>query len=326
MVDPLVDVMALARVSGAVAAPVWASDPWGLYLAPSTTASLHAVAAGVCWLRMPGRPPRQLLAGDVVLLPTGAGHILAGDSDGPVEPFDRVAKDRALARCDILTLGTGPIATRFLCATYSADPHVAHPLLALLPEVLYLAGDPASDSPVMTTLRLITMELRDQGPGTGAILDRLIEVLLIHVVRGWLAQAPQRQSPSWLLALRDPVAGAAVAALHEAPQRPWTVASLAAEVGVSRATLARRFTERVGVAPLEYLTSWRMELAAARLRGGDAPVAAVARQVGYGSEFAFSRAFARARGVPPGRYRRQHRDRDGLPADRRQGGGAGQAQ
>ena len=92
--------------------------------------------------------------------------------------------------------------------------------------------------------------------------------------------------------------------LHERPEEPWTIARLAAEVHVSRATLARRFTELVGEPPLSYLTSWRMDVAARRLRDGDEPVEAIARAVGYRSEYAFNRAFRRHRGRPPGRYRR----------------------
>ena len=110
--------------------------------------------------------------------------------------------------------------------------------------------------------------------------------------------------PSWLRALRDPVLARVIAALHARPAEPWTVESLAREVHVSRATLARRFAEVVGEPPLTYLTHWRMHLAAQRLKYSTETVGAIAREVGYTSEYAFNRAFTRLRGQPPGRYRR----------------------
>ena len=130
----------------------------------------------------------------------------------------------------------------------------------------------------------------------------MIDLLLIHVVRTWSAAGDER--PSWLRALNDPVIAHVIAVLHDRPAEPWTIERLAAEVHLSRATLARRFAELVGEPPLAYLTRWRMDLAARRLRDTTDPVETIARSVGYTSEYAFNRAFSRHRGLPPGRYRR----------------------
>lgn len=180
-------------------------------------------------------------------------------------------------------------------------------MLSLLPAVVLVSGEEAPDaSPVSATLRLLRSELASAAAGRGTIIDRLIDVLFVHVVRAWVATQDGRAT-SWLGALRDPIVARALTAMHSAPATPWTIDSLAREVSLSRATLTRRFTTLVGEAPLSYLTRWRMDLAAGQLRDTDDAVSAIAHRVGYTSEFAFSRAFSRVRGQPPGRYRSEMR-------------------
>jgi transcriptional regulator GlxA family with amidase domain len=135
---------------------------------------------------------------------------------------------------------------------------------------------------------------------------RLIDLLFVQLVRAWISTTHDSEV-SWLRALHDPIVAEALALLHQQPERDWTVEALAAETHVSRAALNRRFTKLVGEPPASYLTRWRMDLAAKRLRATNDPVAAIANAVGYTSEYAFSRAFSRARGQPPGRYRNRAR-------------------
>jgi AraC-like DNA-binding protein len=203
--------------------------------------------------------------------------------------------------------------TRILCVSYHHDPAVTTPLLTLLPEVVHVpagTGGPALDD----TVRLLSAELAGSGLAKATVLDRLVDVLLIQLLRAWSAADRGASAVSWLHALRDPVVAAALAALHAAPARPWTIDALADEVAVSRATLARRFAALVGDTPAAYLTRWRMDLAARRLRDSDDPVNVVAHAVGYTSEYAFSRAFSRSRAMSPGRYRK--RSRTPLPGER----------
>jgi AraC-like DNA-binding protein len=150
---------------------------------------------------------------------------------------------------------------------------------------------------------LLAAELRRPGLGTDAAVPALLETVLIYLLRHWYDARPAAAT-GWAAALRDPVVGAALRALHEEPGRPWTVASLAAHAGRSRAPFAGRFTALVGRPPLGYLTWWRMTLAARLLRDTDATVAVIAHRVGYRSEFAFATAFRRHHGSAPGRYRR----------------------
>jgi AraC-like DNA-binding protein len=309
--DALTAVLAVAGVRGTVAATLDAAEPWGLTLDTVPGAAFHAVTDGLAWLRIPGRPDTRLMPGDVVLLPTGVSHILASAPDAVGVPFDHLAAERALAAGRDLRLGVGPGHTRILCASYHQDPAISTPLLTLLPDVLHIPARQAAPA-LDTTLRLLAGEITWPQPGAGAVLNRIVDILLVQLLRAWLdtAPAPDRAA-SWLSALTDPVAGPALAALHTQPGRDWTIPSLAAATGVSRATLARRFPARVGSTPAAYLTRWRMDLAAVRLRDTDDTVGAIARSLGYTSEYAFNRAFTRAHHIPPGRYRTHSRDDNG---------------
>jgi AraC-like DNA-binding protein len=305
--DALTAVLAVAGVRGTVAATLDAAEPWGLTLDAVPGAAFHAVTDGLAWLCVAGRADTRLMPGDVVLLPTGIAHILASAPGAGTMPFDHAAAERALAAGESLRLGTGPGQTRVLCASYRQDPAVTVPLLTLLPDVLHIPARQAGPA-LDATLRLLTSEISQPQPGAAAVLDRIVDILLVQLLRAWLATGPaQARTPSWLSALTDPVAGPALAVLHTQPGRDWTIPSLAAAIGVSRATLARRFPAQVGCTPAAYLTRWRMDLAAVRLRDTDDTVGAVARSLGYTSEYAFNRAFTRARRIPPGRYRTRSR-------------------
>jgi transcriptional regulator GlxA family with amidase domain len=196
--------------------------------------------------------------------------------------------------------------TRILCAGYHYATGAAHPVLGLLPPVLHVATTQPESGPwLRLVLDMLAHETRSRaatGSGTAAL--RLLDLLLIHVVRAWLDTEGDTMDASWLRGLRDPLTARVLAVLHERPGHDWTLDTLAATVNVSRATLARRFTHHVGEPPLTYLTRWRLDVAARKLRDTTLPVAAIAHDVGYTSEFAFNRAFTRTHGQPPGRYRR----------------------
>ena len=314
-VDPLADVFDLSRVSGAVMAQLIAHEPWGVAVDPRPGAVFHAIVAGACWLRVPGREAQRLMTGDVVLLPTNIPHELVSSADGPTEPLTQFQKAaRRTPDGDVLIAGPGAV-TRVLCAAYDYDHDVAHPLMSQLPPALHVpAGMPDDDGGVAATLRLLALELGGRPPGSRAAAGRLVDVMLIHVLRTWLRRQGPDRSDGWLLALRDPVVAEAMSLIHQRPGEPWTIDALARAVSVSRATLARRFGDAVGETPLAYLTRWRMDLAAQRLRDSEETLGAIAGAVGYRSEYAFSRAFARHRGLAPGRYRRQARARQASAA------------
>jgi AraC-like DNA-binding protein len=306
--DLLADVLDITGVRGVVAATVEAGEPWGFALEPVADAAFHAITAGTAWLRVTGHSPVRLMPGDVVLFPTGAAHALASEQEGPLTPWASLAADPRYEHSRSIEIGTRPSRTRILCAAYQHDRVVSTPVFALLPSVMHVPAGSLSGS-LTDTMRLIGAELTDHDLASSTVLNRLVDIVLIQLLRGWLRAENEASAlpVSWLRGLTDPTITTALTAMHAEPAQAWTVESLANRAAVSRATLARKFAAVVGESPAAYLTRWRMDLAARRLRDTDDPVDAVARAVGYRSVFAFSRAFARERSVSPGRYRTQSR-------------------
>ena len=306
--DVLTSILSNASVHGSVAATVRAGEPWGLRLDRVPGAAFHAVTSGAAVLRVAGHDPLRVMPGDVVLIPSGVEHdLLSADGVAP-EPFDHLGAAAALEQGGVLEIGGHPFTTQIVCASYAHDNGVRQSPFGVLPDVVHV---PALAAPpgLRASLTLLADELHTAGPGMRSVLDHVVHVVLIHVLRAWIEEsAHEGFPPSWLRGLGDPTTRRALVELHADPAFPWTIDALARRTGVSRATLARRFETEVGRPPGEYISSWRMELAARHLRSGDETVGSIARQVGYTSEYAFNRAFARAFGLPPGRYRSSRRE------------------
>jgi AraC-like DNA-binding protein len=303
LADVMADVLAGTGTDGVVFARSEMTAPWGLDFAQSNaSAGFHIVTRGTCWLRRPGLPSLQLVQGDVVLLAHGGGHGLADGPDTPMIPFAAVCE--ATDPAAPMRAGGGGAETHLVCGAYYFDVEGVHPILSLLPPVIHLAaGHGPLAAPVESIVRLLSAEYAQPGPGHSAIVSRLVDALFVYIVRAWLQGQPEG-SGGWLGALRDPAIGKTLALIHGQPDRDWTLEALAEAVAMSRAMFARRFRELVGEPPATYLTRWRMDLASRLLRDTDTPLAEVARRAGYGSEYAFSKAFSRQKGMPPGRYRR----------------------
>ncbi len=234
--------------------------------------------AGSCLLIPDNGAPLTLRVGDVAFLGRGIGHALTavpGETDAE---------------------------TVLLCGAYQLDPSRAHPLLEGLPDVLHLPARLGHDASVRATVELLASELERDLPGSSSTVVALLDVLLLLILRTWLGET-STLTTGWAAALQDPGIAAALRAMHEDIARPWTIPELATVAGMSRATLARRFTALVERAPLAYLTWWRLTTAARLLRDSDATLAVIAHQVGYSSEYAFAAAFKRQHNLAPGRYR-----------------------
>lgn len=267
---------------------------WGVRFRSSPGVGFHAVFAGSCWLLPPGGDPVRLAAGDLALVPHGAGYALADD---PATPLSDFAAGR---RTDA---GDGP-GTDLLCGAYLLHRRHPHPLLAGLPPVVRLA---TAGTPLGAVLGLLRAELADPAAGGSTATTALLDTALLYALRAWYAEEAERAEPGWAVALADGAVGAALAAVHREPARPWTVEELGAVAGLSRAAFARRFAGLVGEPPLAYLTRWRLTLAARMLRDGSAPLRVIAQRTGYASEFALAKAFKREYGTAPGRYRAEQR-------------------
>ncbi|WP_306661602.1 AraC family transcriptional regulator [Amycolatopsis magusensis] len=272
-------------------------------------AGFYVVLKGNCWLLTDGGESISLDAGAAVLLPHGAGHVVAArPTDVETARRKAVPFERRLAES-----GSEREGTEVLCGRYRLDCSRMHPLLTELPEVVHRPHRVDRNPELRAAIDLLAGELDRRKPGSCVALPSLLDLLLVYLIRSWMGEATHG---SWPGALGDPVTAAALRAMHSAPAAPWTNDRLAAEAGVSRATLARRFTAHVGRPPTAYLTWWRLILAAGQLRDTAGTLATIATRVGYGSPYALSHAFEREFGTTPGRYRT-------LAAERSASAGAG---
>ncbi|MEU4403648.1 AraC family transcriptional regulator [Streptosporangium sp. NPDC023963] len=304
--DVLSDVIAFMRTGQPSSALVAWHAPWAQEFASMPgAAGLQIILRGPCWLIRPGDAPVPLAAGDVVFRPHGHGHTLA-DSPSPLAIAPACGPDdpRFSQRHISVPARSDAPATVTLCGGYRLDRALTHPLLNDLPELIHLPAHLGRHPELRSTVDLLATELEHPRLGTDAIVPALLDTLLLHILRAWLDRRPAPGATGWAAALNDPATTAALQAMHRDPARPWTVAMLAAEAGLSRAPFARRFTALLGQPPLTYLTWWRMTTAARLLRESDAPLHTIATRVGYTSEFAFAGAFKRRYGTAPGRYRR----------------------
>ena len=305
--DAVVGLLDGVRARGAFVLRMMMDPPWSMSIrdeAPLTvicqthgSAAIVGDSSGTVWLH----------PGDVALA-RGTEHYVYAD-DPATTPMIVIHPGQ---RCTTLsgetlkfemslgvrTWGNSPSgATRSVICAYEGHSEVSARLLDALPAVLVVrAGE--WDTPLVD---LLTEEAGCDGAGQEAYLDRLLDLLLIAVLRAWFDR--DGNAPTWWHAEHDPVAGPALKLIYNNPAHPWTVANLAAAVGCSRAVFARRFTDQVGEPPIAFLTNWRLALAADLLRSSQATIAAVARQVGYSTPFALSSAFKRTYGVSPNTHR-----------------------
>lgn len=307
--DVLSDVLRNVRLSGALLFFAEYRTPWCVACPPSRVIApllvpgaqrlviFHIVIDGTCVVNRPGEAPVALHSGDAVMMAQGDPHLLA---DAPGR--------EAVALVDLLPMppwvklpylvhgGEGSL-TRVLCGfLHCADAQLS-PFLANLPPVVRVAGSAGVVSTLLPVQRLLIEEARSEKPGYSCVLARLTETFFVEALRQHMAAAAD--SSETLAALKDPVVGAALMRLHDEPLRDWSVTTLAREVAVSRSLLASRFTTLMGCPPMQYLTRWRLLMAAKRLRESHESIAAVGAGIGYESEAAFSRAFKRHLGAPP---------------------------
>jgi AraC-like DNA-binding protein len=305
-IDPLGEALHFLRMSGSFYCLSEFTAPWALDL-PTMDGCLmfHVVTAGECRLEVAGAEVCTLRPGALALVPHGRGHILSSASGVTAAKLFDLPRELISDRYEHLRHGGGGAPTTMLCAAVRFEDPSAHHLLRLLPRLITVD---AWNSPelewLQSTLRLLTNEARELRAGGETVITRLADILVIQAIRAWIATDAQAQT-GWLRALRDKQIGRAIALIHRDPARDWTVATLAAAVGMSRSGFAARFTELVGEPAMHYLLRWKMHAPLAWLKESDAPLSQLANKLGYESEAAFSRAFKRTMGVSPGAARRQ---------------------
>lgn len=300
--DTLSHIVDDIRLTGAVFLRCELSAPWALRLATPGLASFHVVVWGGAWLVRSGAEPLRLDAGDLVILPGGADHLLRDTLEGAVESHDLLPELGQL-RNEALKLGGQGPSTRTLSGHFRFDVDMARPLVTALPPLIAIQTRGASPPNWLRLgIQFIVDEFAVKRQAQQAVTNRIADILLIEVLRHHLETLPEG-SGNWLSALRDKGLSAALSAIHADPGRAWTVPDLAELAHLSRSAFADRFGQVMGQPPLAYLTEHRMRLAAWKLAHTRLSVAQVAQQVGYASETAFSQAFKRHHGEPPSRMR-----------------------
>ena len=265
----------------------------------------HVVAAGTCWVQVGDGERHWARTGDVIVLPYGDQHSMGGVGDARSVPLASIMEPPPWRRMPVIRHGEGGRQTDVVCGFLHSDDALFDPRLRVFPPVFVVRPDGPAAEFVRANVAY-ALEQADTSPlGPDGIPTRLPELLLIEVLRLHLATAPAVDH-GWLAALHDPVLNPALAALHAAPERKWTVSDLAREAAVSRSLMDARFREVLGRSPIRYLTEWRMHLAQDLLASTDLGVGAVARRVGYDAEEAFSRAFKRTYGSSPTAWRSAH--------------------
>jgi AraC-like DNA-binding protein len=303
--DPLGEALHYLRMSGTFYCRSDFSAPWGLAL-PAMPDCLwfHILTSGQCRMEVEGSEPVLLRTGDMALVPHGQGHLLRSESGAATPVIHDLHRDNLGDRYEILRHGGGGAATTMVCGAVRFDHPAAHSLIRLLPGIVYIEAANALHSDwLQSTLRLIAIEAREMQPGGETVITRLSDILVIQAIRSWITTDPAART-GWLGALQDKQIGRAISLIHRDPARDWTVATLADELAMSRSAFAARFTELVNEPAMHYVTRWRMHVALDLLKEEGATVGELARRLGYQSEAAFSRAFKRVIGVPPGVIKR----------------------
>jgi len=319
--DVLSDVLRAVKLTGALFFQVDASSPWSVevpqvasfadVILPSAqhVISYHIIIRGSGWVGIGGSPPMEFAEGDVLVIPHGDPYAMRstpGCRSG-LSHEDSLDFFRAMAAGRLPFVvsegGSGPLLTRYVCGFLGCEARPFNPLLGALPPLMHIRRAVGASRDLLDRLIELTLaEVPGRRPGTECIRLRLGELMFIEVVRRYIETLPPEQT-GWIAALRDSAVGRAVALIHEQPARSWTIRELAHEAGVSRSVLAARFMRLVGCPPMQYITRWRVQLAARLLSDRPAKVSAVGREVGYESEAAFSRSFKRLAGVSPAAWR-----------------------
>jgi AraC-like DNA-binding protein len=326
--DPLSDVLRSVRLRGAVYYYVSYRDRWVAEAPPARDIAqavmpgaehlieYHLMAQGDGWAATAGAPAVRLSAGDVVMFPRGDAHVLssapgmrAGHASADWyfatrherRPFAVGYHDGVLSAEHAVPMEDARNVV--VCGFIGCDLKPFNPLIASLPSMLHLPASGVGGW-VRGVLHQAVIESRDRRPGSDAVLERVSEMVFVDAARRYLDSLPD-DAEGWLAGLRDRHVGKVLSAMHEDPARPWTLEDLSSHAALSRSALHERFVRYVGLAPMQYLTNWRMQLGANLLRSGHGTVAAIALEVGYDSEAAFTRAFKRATGRPPATWRRE---------------------
>ena len=304
--DPLGEILHLLKVTGTFYCQARLTAPWGIDVPTLPDAMTFVVVmGGRCWLKVGDAEPVQIEQGNLVLMTSTEMQVFQSDPGAETVALGDLPVRRVTEVYETLSFGGGGAETTLMYGILRIDHAAAGLLMDFLPDVLQIdTWSLDTDGWLQSTLRFIAREARALRPGGEAVITRLADVVVIEAIRSWINAAPEADR-GWLRGARDAQIGKAIMAIHRAPSEDWTLGSLARASGMSRSAFAARFTDIVGMPAMRYLTLWRMQLARTDLTRTPRPIAAIAADLGYQSEPAFSRAFKRIFGLPPGEIRRR---------------------
>lgn len=304
--DVLDDILGTLDLKGALYFRTDFSPPWGITVPPlEQAARFHLVVHGQCWVRFANGQSLSLSAGDIVLIPRGASHIISDAPDRDAPDLETTLSLAGYKGDGVLVLGQAKesATTQLVCGHFTFRKQADHPLLRALPDHILTTNATRARNPWLDeALRLVAQRVFSDAQGSGATVTRLSEIVFIELIRSAVSENGPLQTV--VAAFGDRQIGNALLNIHKWPERNWTVGNLAAEVGMSRSRFAERFQELVGIAPMTYLADWRLQKALALLDTSQSSVQQVASQIGYLSPAAFSRAFSSKFGYSPSDYRR----------------------
>lgn len=303
--DILNDIFSTLNLQGALYFRTDFTPPWGVSVPQyEQAARFHLVIQGSCHVQINGSSAVKLSAGDMIMIPRGAPHILAHDPYASAPPLETVLKDAGYTGNGVLTIGDGKpqATTQMVCGHFSFRNHASHPLLQALPEYLRLANSCRAKHPLLDEiLRMIAQRIFAERLGAEASITRLSEIVFIELIKIGFDDHPHLQAV--LDAFHDPQIGKSLQLIHSRPEFHWTVESLASEVAMSRSRFSNRFSQLLGTGPMAYLADWRLQKALSMLDGSRLSVQQIASQTGYQSSSAFTRAFSGKFGLAPTEYR-----------------------
>jgi len=299
--DVLTDILRTVQLKSAVYFQKDFCGNWGMDVAQGPFAQFHLVLDGECSLEVEEQTIR-LQKGDIVVFPTGTPHLLQSETGISCQSGMKVVQT-IMQGAPIFDKGA--VSTRLVCGHFELDQLDRHPFFQSLPSVIHLPENDLHQTQLEPIVSVILAETAAPQHGSSLVVNRLAEVLLIHIFRSYLQQATAVQG--YLGALTDRPVYQALQLIHQTPEKPWTLAQLAQQAGVSRTSLATRFKSLVGLPPMSYMTEWRMIKAREKLSNGSTPIGIVAEEVGYRSEAAFNRVFKRTFQQTPGAFRRTNK-------------------
>ena len=300
--DVLADVLAVGQISNRMLAYKEMPLDFGMIFDMPHMASFQIISRGQAWAKpTPDAAPVALNEGDIVFFSNSPWHALSSKRDSALQPFEQVKPHLKPINSQLDCAYTDTVCV--FCGCYDLGSEMQHPFFAQLPSFIHIKAEQIhEDSKLQALVEILLREGNSNEMGASTVIGKLVDVLLIYIVRVWMRNNRDIQH-GWLAALKDPKIGEAISLMHQHPAEKWTVEQLASSVSMSRAAFAKKFTHSIGESPGVYLTRWRVELSAKLLRESNLPLMEIANSVGYESDTAFSKVFKKQIGSPPGEYR-----------------------